>query len=116
MVNSVAQHHGDRCKFVDDNTVVARTKPSVPTNPKLQHIMLATRDNASEDHMTVNIAGCSTMHTAAAGRPNFIRLCVYQTEGLHVSTMKLLGVIIQCNLKWDKHVEAMVAKAYMHRY
>ena len=30
--------------------------------------------------------------------------------------MKLLGVTIQCNLKWDKQVEAMVAKANTRRY
>ena len=116
MVNSVAEHHGDRCKFVDDITAVARNKPSVPTNPELQRVMLAIRDDASKDHMTLNIAKCSTMRTAAAGRPNFIPLCVDGTEVPHISTMKLLGVTIQCNLKWDKQVEAMVAKANTCRY
>ena len=116
MVNSVAEHHGDRCKFVDGITVVARNKPSVPTNPELQRVMLTIRDDASKDHMTLNTAKCSTMRIAAAGRPNFIPLRVDGTEVPHVSTMKLLGVTIQGNLKWDKQVEAMVAKANTRRY
>ena len=78
--------------------------------------MLTIRDDASKDHMTLNIAKCSTMRIAAAGRPNFIPLRVDGTEVPHVSTMKLLGVSIQCNLKWDKQVEAMVAKANTRRY
>ena len=58
------------------------------------------------------------MRIAAAGRPNFIPLCVDEDWGAActVSTMALLGVIIQCNLKWDKQVEAMVAKANTRRY
>ena len=76
MVNSVAEHHGDRCKYVDDITVVARSKPSVPRNPDLQRVMLAIRDDASKDHMTLNIAKCSTTRIAAAGRPNFIPLAL----------------------------------------
>ena len=66
--------------------------------------------------MTLNITKCSTMRIAAGGRPNFIPLCVDETEVPHISTMKLLGVTIQCNLKWDKQVEAMVAKANTRRY
>ena len=61
MVNSIAEHHCDCCKFVDDITVVARSKPSVPTSPELQRVMLAIRDDASQDHVTLNIAKCSTM-------------------------------------------------------
>ena len=116
MMNSVAKHHGDPCKFVDGIIVVARNKPSVPTNPEVQRVMLAIMDDTSKGHMTLNIAKCSTMRTAAAGRPNFIPFYVDETEGSHVSTMKLLGVIIQCNLKWDKQAEAMVAKGNTRRH
>ena len=34
----------------------------------------------------------------------------------HVTAMKLLGVVIQYNLKWDQQIDSMVAKANTRKY
>ena len=47
------------------------------------------------------------MRLAAVQSLDFILPC---TEVPHVQAIKLLGVIIQCDLKWDSQDEAMVAK------
>jgi len=66
--------------------------------------------------MTLHIAKCSTLRLAAVERLDFIPLSVNGVEVPHVPAMKLLGVIIQCDLKWDSQVEAMVAKANTRHY
>ena len=35
---------------------------------------------------------------------------------LYVTAMKLLGVVIQYNLKWDQQIDSMVAKANTRKY
>ena len=116
MVNDVAQGHNDRWKFVDDITVAARSKPTVSTNPVLQHTMEAISADADNDHMLINIAKCSTMRITATKGPDLSPILVNHTEVPHRQDMQLLGVTIQHNLKWDTQVQTMIMKANTRRY
>lgn len=116
MVNEVAVTHNNRWKFVDDITLATRTKASTQTDTSLQHLMLATVDRAKEDHMAINTAKCATMRIALAKDLTSTPLSIDDTEIPHVTSMKLLGVTIQSDLKWDQQVEVMITKASTRRY
>ena len=68
--------------------------------------------------MLITGAKCSTMHvTAHSNTQDFINITARNTEIIpHVTSMKLLGVVIQYNLKWDQQIDSMVAKANTHKY
>ena len=101
MVNNVAKFQPNRWKFVDDITVASRSKPTANNNPALQQAMNEICDTASNDHMLINGAKCSTMHiTAFIKDQDFTNITARGTEIIpHVTAMKLLGVVIQYNLK-----------------
>ena len=118
MVNTVAELQHNRWKFVDDITVASRRKPTASNNPALQQAMSEICDTANNDHMLINGAKCSTMHvTAHSNTHDFINITARNTEIIpHVTAMKLLGVVIQHNLKWDQQINSMVAKANTRKY
>ncbi len=116
MVDDVAQWHVDRWKFVDDITVAACSKPSATSNSVLQETMLGINEHANHNHMLINTAKCNTMRINATAGPVFTPLSLNDTEVPHNRAIKLLGIIIQHNLKWDSQVEAMVMKANSRRY
>ena len=118
MVNNIAEFQPNRWKFVDDITVASRSKPTANNNPALQQAMNEICDTASNDHMLVNGAKCSTMHITACNKDqDFTNITARGTEIIpHVTAMKLLGVVIQYNLKWDQQIDSMVAKANSRKY
>ena len=75
-------------------------------------------DTASNDHMLINGAKCSTMHITDCNKAqDFINLTARGTEIIsHVTAMKLLGVVIQHNLKLDQQIDSMVTKANTRKY
>ena len=96
MVNSVAELQPNRWKFVDDITVASRRKPTAINNPALQQAMSEICDTASNGHMLINGAKCSTMNVTARSITQYIT--ARDTEIIpHVTAMKLLGVVIQHN-------------------
>ena len=111
MVNNVLENHKDRWKFVDDITVSALSKPLISNNTTLQNIMMETIEQAEQEHMVINTAKCATMRITTATKTTFDPITINGTQIPHVNSMKLLGIVIQSNLKWDKQIEAMVAKA-----
>ena len=118
MVNNVAEFQPNRWKFVDDITVASRSKHTANNNPALQQAMNEICDTASNDHMLINGAKCSTMHITACNKDqDFTNITARGTEIIpHVTAMKLLGVVIQYNLKWDQQIDSMVAKANTRKY
>ena len=120
MVNNVAEFQPNRWKFVDDITVASRSKPTANNNSALQQAMNEICDTASNDHndMLINGAKCSTMHiTACNNDQDFTTITARGTEIIpHVTAMKLLGVVIQYNLKWDQQIDSIVAKANTRKY
>ena len=118
MVNTVAELQPHRWKFVDDITVASRRKPTANNNPALQQAMSEICDTANNDHMLTNGAKCSTMHvTAHSNTQDFTNITARNTEIIpHVTSMKLLGVLIQHNLKWDQQIDSMVTKANTRKY
>ena len=118
MVNNVAEFQPNRWKFVDDITVASRSKPTANNNPALQQAMNEICETSSNDHMLINGAKCSTMHITACNKDqDFTNITARGTEIIpHVTAMKLLGVVIQYNLKWDQQIDSMVAKANTRKY
>ena len=70
--------------------------------------------------MTLIVNGdiCSTMRvTARSNTQDFTNITARGTEIIpHVTAMKLLGVVIQHNLKWDQQIDSVVAKANTRKY
>ena len=118
MINNVAEFQPNRWKFVDDITVASRSKTTANNNPALQQAMNEICDTASNDHMLINGAKCSKMHITACNKDqDFTNITARGTEIIpHVTAMKLLGVVIQYNLKWDQQIDSMVAKANTRKY
>ena len=75
-------------------------------------------DTANNDHMLINSTKCSTMHvTARSNTQDFTNITARNTEIIpHVTALKLLGVVIQHNLKWDRQIDSMVAKSNTRKY
>ena len=103
---------------MDDITVAYRRKPITNNNPALQEAISEIYDTANNDHMLINGAKCSTIHvTARSNTHDFTNITARDTEIIHlVRAMKLLGVVIQNNLKWGQQIDSMVAKANTHKY
>ena len=118
MVNNVAEFQPNRWKFVDDITVASRSKHTAKNSPALQQAMSEICDTASNDHMLSNGAKCSTMHITACNKDqDFTNITARGTEIIpHVTAMKLLGVVIQHNLKCDQQIDSRLAKANTRKY
>ena len=103
---------------MDDITVAARRKPTFNNNPVLQQAKNEICDTANNDHMLINGAKCSTMHITACNKTqDFTNITARGTEIIpHVTAMKLLGVVIQHNLKWDQQIDSMVGKVNTRKY
>ena len=73
---------------------------------------------ANNDHTLINGAKCITMYVyARSNTQDFANITARGTEIiLHVTAMKLLGVVIQHNLKWEQQIDSMVAKANTRKY
>ncbi len=105
MVNGVASVHPDRWKCVDDITVAARSKPTSTSNPALQNVMDMIVDTADQDHMVINGSKCATMRISASNYYDLAPLSANDSELAHVPSMKLLGVTLHANLKWDEQIK-----------
>jgi len=122
MVNGVAEKTPHRFKFVDDITIASHTAVSSlgadPVQHPLQDVMQNIGKTALDDRMTVNTSKCATMLVCASDkqRPKFLPLSFGPDYIQQVSNMKLLGVTLQDNLKWDTHVLNMVGKANSRKY
>lgn len=66
--------------------------------------------------MMVNTNKCATMRICSSNSDDFAPVSAYGAAISHVQSMKLLGVTIQSNLKWDTHIESMVTKANSRKY
>ena len=116
MVNQVAASAARRWKYVDDITA-GESRTTLNNTPHLQQTMNTICEEASEDHMSLNIPKCATMqfHVGLSSPPPPDITANGQVVSL-VTSAKLLGVTIQSTLKWDQQVDNMTAKANSKRY
>ena len=98
-------------KFVDDVTVVETLTSS--NGDLMQQACSDLEQWSKENFMTINVKKTCEMVIKGQRRnenePDPLR--IDGRDLLRVSTFKLLGVFIQCNLKWNCHVEYICSKA-----
>jgi hypothetical protein len=121
MVNGVTGDTPDRFKFVDDITVGLKSKPTTvtvsPSNP-MQDITDGICKDADDDNMMINAVKCANLPISASTRhdPALAPVTANGQAIPQVTSLKLLGVTIQNNLKWDTHVDNMISKANGRKY
>lgn len=111
MVNDAAETTSDRWKFVDDLTLAEVINAKTNTQ-QLQNHLDALDDWCKTNDMLPKPAKCHVLHV------NFLKTPVQRPQLMLggeilqvVDHMKLLGLEIQNNLKWDIQVKDMVSRA-----
>ena len=111
MINKLLRNWHMRSKYVDDTTaieIIPRNSISI-----LDLVVREIHDYCIEHKMKLNPKKCKEMYinfmtnSVTSLRP----ICVGYKEVERVGTYKLLGVIISDDLKWNAHVEYVIAKA-----
>ncbi len=118
MVNHVASSAPKRWKYVDDITVGESCSATSPAEEcRLQGAMDNICEDASTDHMTLNVAKCATMQISFARTPPPPPEILANGETVPlVNSVTLLGVTISDSMKWDMHIENFTTKANSKRY
>ena len=111
MVNKLIMNWHMRTKYVDDTTafeIIPRNSISM-----LDVVVREIHDYSVEHKMKLNPKKCNEMYASfmknsiTAMRP----ISVGNQEVERVGSYKILGVIISDDLKWNAHVEYVIAKA-----
>ena len=96
-------------KYVDDLTIVESRK--VTSQSKLQNAITDLYQWSAKNNMTLNPSKCFSMVIT------FMKNCDEQTsmfigdkELIYVHQTKVLGIILQSNLKWDSHVSDLTKR------
>ena len=102
-------------KFVDDSTLVEVCKRGVPSH--MQEAADEAQDWSMTNKLAINCIKTKELliHTGKDSA-NISPVTIDGKEIDRVPESKLLGVIIQDNLKWDKHVEHITKKASKRLY
>ena len=116
MINRLLGDWNSRLKYVDDTTVF-----KVITRNSSNLLKFAVRDihNYCIEHsMRLNSQKCKEMVVNFMGNPNTIMrpLCIGNQIVERISSYKLLGVIINENLKWNCPVDHITAKVSKELY
>ena len=107
MVNSLAKEVPDRWKFVDDLTIVESCFRNLISDP--MSILNEIGSEALDLDMTVNPSKSMIMPICfLKSSPCFLNPIPPE---IYASSVKLLGVTISSNLKWDIHVKDIIHKA-----
>ena len=98
-------------KFVDDSTI-SEVLPKKPEESRLQSAIDDTVQWTKDNGMHINAAKTYEMVIAGRTKTEDIPQIVIDNNPIErVEVTKLVGVYIQSNLKWDKQVDSMIAKA-----
>ena len=105
MVNDLKTHQNvDNWKFVDDISMAeALSRDAIPA---IQSNLESTAIWTNYNWMKLNASKCQEMLMCfLRKRPEIQPLCVNGKVLETVKSHKVLGLIIQDNLKWNKHIE-----------
>ena len=107
IVNSLAKEVPDRWKFFDDLTIVESSFRNLISDP--MSILNDTGSEALDLDVTVNPFKSMIMPICfLKSSPCFLNPIPPE---IYASSVKLLGVIISLNFKWDIHVKDIIHKA-----
>ena len=111
-INSAAhQAASKRWKFVDDLNLLEIRTPNL--NPSSMQQDLNDLDNWSRtSHMKLHPKKCQVMHIQFRKTPYPTPpLTIDNTELQQVVVMKILGVLLQSDLRWNSHVDSICSKS-----
>ena len=98
-------------KYVDDMTLVENCLNNHPTN--IQSVLDKFSEWAQQNHMNINLGKCCNMNVCFMKKniPHFPTLRILDTELEMTDCVKILGVLVSADLKWDEHVDHIYHKA-----
>ena len=110
LINSALQDGPHHWKYVDDMTMAQSWKPKVPCT--LQQTLNGLDTWVNEHKMKLNPKKCKVVHvTFMREKPALPALSIDQNLLEVCDTVKVLGVTIQADLKWDSQVDYMLTSA-----
>ena len=109
--NSPVQH----MKYVDDLTLIESRRITQQT--RIQDALDDMNEWTRNNNMKLNPSKCTTMIiTFCKNPPQRETLSIADVELSAVTEAKLLGVVLQSNLKWDSHVTHVIKKCNRKLY
>ncbi|KAI8516814.1 hypothetical protein Bbelb_053950, partial [Branchiostoma belcheri] len=111
-INGAARHAVcKRWKFVDELTLLEVRHPiSAPSN--IQKDLTDLENWSNDSHMRLHPAKCKVLHILFSKVPCVAPpLSVNGIELQQVQGMKILGVFLQSNLRWNSHVDSICCKS-----
>ena len=115
MVNDAALSLENRWKYVDDLTVVEVVPKSQP--PDLQPHIDTLVDWCNSNDMKPNPAKCKAMQFSFLRTPPPpLHLTINGVQLEIVSSLKLLGLILQSDLRWDEQVKRLISNSSRRLY
>ena len=115
MINDAASDTQLRWKYVDDLTIAEVKKHSQPSN--IQSVINNLSTWSTDNSMTPKPEKCKIMNVSFLKRPTvFPNFHLGATTLECVDTLKLLGVIVQADMKWDMQTSHMTSVAAKRLY
>ena len=113
MINDLLSKWQDHWKYVDDTNVAECIRPNCPSH--LQEVVNDIATWTMSNSMKLNITKCKELIIDFSKEP-LQPLTVNGNPIKLVESEKLLGVVVQNNLKWNLHVQNIVKKSSKHVY
>ena len=101
-------------KYVDYLTIVENQSKHEVSD--LQVVLDRLCNLADDNNMRLNPKKCATVDIFARQKPDPVVLKLDDITIQHYNTVKLLGIFIQSNLKWDTHITSIVKRANSRLY
>ena len=114
MINDLLTDWNNRWKYVDDSTITESVTPD--TNSTLQELVDIIY-KWTIANMKLNISKCKELVIDfVKDKQDFPPLIINGTAVERVSSAQVLGLIVQDNMNWNKHVTNVVKKAGKRLY
>ena len=99
-------------KYVDDGTIFEVVKNEINSSSRLQDEINDIQKWVNENDMKINEEKTKQMVISFnKPYPQFAPIIINGKTIERINSTKLLGLIVQNNLKWDTHVDKIVTKA-----
>ncbi|CAJ1060342.1 Hypp2194 [Xyrichtys novacula] len=110
LINSALQDGPHHWKYVDDMTIAQSWSPKVPCT--LQQTLNGLDTWVNEHKMKLNPSKCKVVHVTGMRQKTALPTLSVNQNILEVcDTVKVLGVTIQADLKWNSQVDYMLTSA-----
>jgi hypothetical protein len=101
-------------KYIDDLTVSEIFNKD--EGSKMNNVLSEIHQLSARNFLNINGSKTKEMFLCAFNRASVEPLKLNDVEIQSVSSFKLLGVHVDCNLKWSSHIDSICSKANMRVY